>query len=112
MSITLNAAVAQAAPVAASEVLLYRAPAKLDFGIAKVEAANRGAAADSVRLRRAVQNVASANEQFKIYDTAIPAQDNMEPISFLVRAGDAVYVRATLGTVSFEINVLERIKAD
>ena len=95
---------AQLAPSAATETLLYDCPRQTLADIDSVMICNRGASADTVRLSVSKAGIATANAHYLYYDLPIDAHDtHLAAVGLVARAGDIIRVYSTLGTCSFTL---------
>ena len=95
---------AQLAPAAATETLLYDCPRQTLADIDSVMSCNRGTTGDTVRVSISKAGVATSNADYLYYDLPIDGNDtHLAAIGLVARAGDIVRVRSTLGTCSFTL---------
>lgn len=93
---------AQLAPGAAAETLLYECPKQTMIDDVVLTFCNRGAAADAVRISIAKAGVALGNEQYFYYDFPVAGNDTfMSSIGAVMRAGDILRCYSTTGNTTF-----------
>ena len=97
---TTRKVLGQVAPSATTDTTLYTVPAATSTVCSSLVVANRGEVTALVR----VAGAALANQQYILYDVAVPPQDTyIGTVGLTLAATDVVTVRASTADVSFSL---------
>ena len=101
---TTRKVLGQVAPSATTDTTLYTVPAATSTVCSSLGVANRGEVTALVRVAVRVAGAALANQQYILYDVAVPPQDTyIGTVGLTLAATDVVTVRASTADVSFSL---------
>lgn len=97
----------QSNPSATTLADLYTVPAATQV-VCRLTVCNRSSTPTSFRWSVALNGAADSNEQYRDYDRPIGANDSWTSPPFAIDATDKVRVWATLATLSFNLDGVEK----
>ena len=101
---TIPKILAQVAPAAATETLLYDCPISTIAELVTLSICNTGAATDTARVSVSLAGGATTTKDYIYYDLPLdPADTFVANIRMVAKARDIVRVRSALGTCSFNL---------
>lgn len=104
MATTTYKILGQSAPSATTETDLYEVPASTETIISSIVVCNRGSTNATYRISVSSDGVATANNQYLVYDATIVANDTTAlTLGLTINSTDKVRVYASSANLSFNL---------